>query len=421
MDLSTEQSKDVAELCAMVSRPEPSSPQDAWSENESRIRVMARERLSRMIGQTAQSSDYEDIVVRKIQKRFVPTDRSDPLWRIPQSDPLWIPSVVAEEVDGFVHGKQLDLWGAHETVVAEAFEAAFPPAAGGLDKNYVDFLFHSLFKHFCDRFSECMSADDIGEWLREFTKQVVDAEIMDIEQDRFLSDKTKQFLQQRRQERRKTQSEVVLPIVRRCLPSACREFEARYVPILLDNILARIAKSRDTRSSSPEWLTVFAERVIEPSIRKLANDNGELRDEELVRLFGAGHEKCKTMLLERYATKLHQLVPRIVYAKDICPESEDPNEFAKDIAQQVSIKLLQQLDSYRFESSFETWVGSIVKTRLTLSSEQSSDARSRAHENMCHLSSLRKNRQRRPCSRISLVARSYTKFSESIGFRARAL
>jgi hypothetical protein len=34
-------------------------------ERESRIRVMVRERLSKMIGQTAQSGDYKDIVVRE--------------------------------------------------------------------------------------------------------------------------------------------------------------------------------------------------------------------------------------------------------------------------------------------------------------------------------------------------------------------
>jgi hypothetical protein len=264
----------------MASRPEPSSSQDAWTENESRIRVMVRERLSKMIGQTAQSSDYEDIVVRTIQKRFVPTDRSDSLRRIPQSDPLWIPSVVSEEVDGFVHGKKLDLWSAHKTVVAEAFEAAFPPVARGLDKNYSDFLFYSVFKHFSARFSDCMAAGDTGQWLREFTKQVVDMEIMDFLPGRFLSEETKLFVQKRRGELRQAKSDVVLPIVKRCLPSAAHEFEGYYVLLLLDQILTRIAKYRDTQSSSQEWLKTTAERVIEPSISKLTNDDGELRDEE---------------------------------------------------------------------------------------------------------------------------------------------
>jgi RNA polymerase sigma factor (sigma-70 family) len=361
MDLSTEQSGDVAKLCAMAPRSEPNSQQDAWTENELRIRVMVRERLSKKIGQTAQSDDYEDIVVRKIQKRFVPTDRSDPLWRISQSDPLWIPSVVTEEVDRFVHGKQLDLWSAHKTVVAEAFEEAFTPAARGLDKNYSDFLFHSVFKHFSARFSDCMAAGDTGQWLREFTKQAVDTEIMDFLPGRFVSEETKLFVQKRREERRQAQSDVVLPIVKRSLPSAAREFEGYYVPLLLEHVLTRIAKDRDTRSSSQEWLKATAERVIEPSITKLTNDDRELRDEELATLFRAGYEKCRTMLLERYATKLHELSLSIVYATSLCPESEDPVEFARDVAQQVSLKLLEKLDSYKLESSFKTWLGKVVE------------------------------------------------------------
>lgn len=345
----------------MASLPQPSSSEDGWTEYESRIRIMVRERLSKMMGQSAQTSDYEDNVIREIQKRFVPTDRSDQLWRIPQSDPLWIPSVVTEEVNSFVVGKQLDLWSVHEAFVAAAFKAAFPPATRGLDKEYVDFLFSCLFKHFCDRFSEYISAGNVEEWLREFTKQVVDAEIMNTVSDRRLADETKQFLEERRRELRNLQIETVLPLVRGLLPSAAQEFQAHYVPILLEQVLTRIGNRRDTRSSSPEWLKATTEWLIEPSIRKLTYDDGELRDEELVMLFRAGNEKCRTMLLERYATKLHQLVPRIVYAKNICPESEDPTEFAKDIAQQVSVKLLQQLDSYRFESSFETWVGTICE------------------------------------------------------------
>jgi len=72
---------------------------------------------------------------------------------------------------------------------------------------------------------------------------------------------------------------------------------------------------------------------LEMNIRALTNDNGELRDEELVRLYRAGFPKCKTLLLERYDMILRSLAPRIVSAKGICPESTDVNEFAKDVAQ----------------------------------------------------------------------------------------
>jgi RNA polymerase sigma factor (sigma-70 family) len=71
------------------------------------------------------------------------------------------------------------------------------------------------------------------------------------------------------------------------------------------------------------------------------------------------------MLLERYATKLHDLAPRIIYAKNLCPSREYPPQFAEDVAQEVSLKLLQKLGSYKFDSKFETWVGSIIENEAS--------------------------------------------------------
>jgi RNA polymerase sigma factor (sigma-70 family) len=49
---------------------------------------------------------------------------------------------------------------------------------------------------------------------------------------------------------------------------------------------------------------------------------------------------------------------------------EDARQFAKDVAQSVSVKPLQDLSSYKFESAFETWVETIVEN----------EARSRARK-----------------------------------------
>jgi hypothetical protein len=53
-------------------------------------------------------------------------------------------------------------------------------------------------------------------------------------------------------------------------------------------------------------MTPAAAREFEGAIAKLMTETGELRDEELVRLYRAGFPEGKAMLLERYATKLHQ-------------------------------------------------------------------------------------------------------------------
>ena len=108
-----------------------------------------------------------------------------------------------------------------------------------------------------------------------------------------------------------------------------------------------------------EWLKQLAKEVVATEIPKLMNDKEELLDEQLASAYQAGFPRGKTLLLERYATKVHELAPRIISAKGICPESEDPLASAQDVAQEVSLKLVTELDNYRLESSFETWVGRI--------------------------------------------------------------
>ena len=63
--------------------------------------------------------------------------------------------------------------------------------------------------------------------------------------------------------------------------------------------------------------------------------------------------------------KLHDLTPRIIYVKNLRPSVEDATQFAKDVAQEVSLKLLERLDSYKLDSKFETWVGSIIENEAT--------------------------------------------------------
>ncbi len=174
----------------------------------------------------------------------------------------------------------------------------------------------------------------------------------------------KRFITETRQKLWEAHRALILSMIHEMMPAAAREFENYYTTMLQnyvsDGFHSMYAESWP-REDFAHRLEKLINDVVPRVIAKLTTETGELRDEELVSLYRAGFPKGKTMLLDRYATKLHQLVPRIVHAKNICPESEDPAEFAKDVAQQVLLKLLLQVDSYRLESSFETWVGTICE------------------------------------------------------------
>jgi RNA polymerase sigma factor (sigma-70 family) len=175
----------------------------------------------------------------------------------------------------------------------------------------------------------------------------------------------KKCIEEKRQQLWDAHEELAISVVQEVMPPAAREFDNYYTKVILKLLSKRFVAER------PEcWLTEHLEDLmkqlakgldLEMNIRALTNDHGELRDEELVRLSRAGFPKCRTLLLERYDMILRNLVPRIVYAKGICPESTDANEFAKDVAQQVLLNLFTELESYRFESSFETWIGTICE------------------------------------------------------------
>ena len=154
----------------------------------------------------------------------------------------------------------------------------------------------------------------------------------------------------------------ILPTIRDMIPAAAREFTIYYTTTLLKHVFDRFnPETWSSEEKITEKLEKLVGEVVPMATTKLITDKGELCDEELVRLYRAGFPNCKTRLLERYNTKLRQLAPSIVYAKAICPESADPVEFIKDVVQETSVKLLTGLDTYKFESSFETWVGSICE------------------------------------------------------------
>jgi len=204
--------------------------------------------------------------------------------------------------------------------------------------------------------------DDIKENLRKgFPVSVEPASFIDL--PRLVNVEVKEFIEKKRQQLWDDHKQLVASVIeKQPLPPALREFARYYANTLPQRVFARVRVAHlenQPAEDLQEWLTNYTREVLET---EFTNDAGELHDEELVRLYRAGYENCRTILLERCAAKLHQLVPRILQrGMPICPLSEDPVEFAKEVAQEVSLKLLTELDTFDFRSSFNTWLVTICE------------------------------------------------------------
>jgi len=346
----------VAEYFAMASRVPQDFQQDPWEQYEQRIAMLVRERLSKFAGYDLGPEHYDhnyDEIMRAVKSAFTSKDHTDS---------IWVPDVASREVDRLVSKKQKELWDAHSGLVIATLEKAFAPLSR-LDKRYTAFLLDRAFRQFVTRYSETADQDDLDQWLKALVNRTVEAEILQPwEVQQLLSTEARQFCQEKQSELWNRHADLAAPIVRRALPPAAREFEEYYTNRLVVLALKTIsAEYTNCDSNFEAWLNRLVTRVIDEPIQSLTNDNGELRDEELVRLYRAGFPDCKTLLLERYNTILRNLAPSVVYSKNICPESVDRDEFIKDVAQETSLKLLTGLDTFKFESSFSTWVGTICE------------------------------------------------------------
>jgi len=205
--------------------------------------------------------------------------------------------------------------------------------------------------------------EDIKESLRKgFPISIETYSFIDLPE--LVNVEVKQFIEKKRQQLWDDHKQLIASVIEeQPHPPSLREFASYYANTLPQRVFARV-RAAPLENHRPkdlhEWLTNYTREVLET---EFTNDAGELRDEELVRLYRAGYENCRTILLERCAAKLHQLVPRIIRGRSIpiCPLSEDPVEFAKDVAQEVSLKLLTELDTFDFRSSFTTWLGKICE------------------------------------------------------------
>ncbi len=205
--------------------------------------------------------------------------------------------------------------------------------------------------------------DQVIQSLRkEYTISIYPSMVLDIPP--WVDFEVRKFIEKKRQQLADDHKQLIASVIEeQPLPQSLREFASYYANTLPQRVFERVRAARLENvpvKDLHEWLTNYTRKVLET---EFTSDAGELRDEELVRLYRAGYVSCRTILLERCAVKLHQLVPRIIRGRSIpiCPLSEDPAEFAKDVAQEVSLKLLTELDTFDFRSSFDTWLGTICE------------------------------------------------------------
>jgi RNA polymerase sigma factor (sigma-70 family) len=192
----------------------------------------------------------------------------------------------------------------------------------------------------------------------------------------------------------------VISNLQKALPACARPFEAHYTEFFLLKFVFRKfdAGFPEGRDEFEEWLEQLVKEVVAEEIPHLINNEGELSDEELVQLTTTGtiqilqagrittiephsptNEAARVQLMERYSPKIKKIVAGIVYTHDLCPPSEDAPSFIEDAAQNVCVKIMANLGSYRFERPFRFWVRAIC-TNETLAERRDEVGRKEVEE-----------------------------------------
>jgi DNA-directed RNA polymerase specialized sigma24 family protein len=163
---------------------------------------------------------------------------------------------------------------------------------------------------------------------------------------------------------------IVISNLQKALPACARPFEVHYIEFFLLKFVFRKFDAGFPEGRSwdefEEWLEQLVKEVVAEEIPKLINDKGELIDEELVQLATSGHEAARVQLMEHYSPKIKNLVAGIVYKHGLCPPSQDVPTYIEDTAQNVCLKIMAKLESYRFEQPFEHWVAAICTNEVLL-------------------------------------------------------
>lgn len=85
-------------------------------------------------------------------------------------------------------------------------------------------------------------------------------------------------------------------------------------------------------------------------VEKIKSVTDKLEDEEIIRRVMAGETDAYGILVIKYRQKIFNLIGRLVYRADD----------VEDLAQEVFLKAFRKIGSFRFQSSFFTWLYSIT-------------------------------------------------------------
>lgn len=113
---------------------------------------------------------------------------------------------------------------------------------------------------------------------------------------------------------------------------------------------------------------------METKHRPLADDVGDGRDRELVRLANDGNHVALDELIQRHQSWIYNLALRMVHRPDD----------AKDATQEVLIKLFTRLSTFDGHSSFRTWLYRIVVNHLLNMRRSRAEARGITFEEYGH-------------------------------------
>jgi RNA polymerase sigma factor (sigma-70 family) len=127
------------------------------------------------------------------------------------------------------------------------------------------------------------------------------------------------------------------------------------VPVVRAAFLQEVGLYDENEKSFPEWLSTLIQNVVRERFASLIKDNA-LIDEELVRLATSGLQAAKNHLIHGWLPMIKNFVAATVHAHDVCPSSTDVDAFIEDVSQEVGLRLVENLDQFRFEQPFEHWV-----------------------------------------------------------------
>lgn len=237
-----------------------------------------------------------------------------------------------------------ELWKTHEAEIRKLAEEAFPeltrlPVQSDQFVAMMEVIKEKLLKLFSE-----------PSWQHRFLLPIVDAEV-------------RSFLRNLKERLWEPQFARAVSLIQQTIPPGAREFEEYYLKQLHGAIQKDFLKDYPESKSAAQldaWVNELVPTIVRARFTR-AVKNGELADEELVKLALERVPNAADRLMERYLPLIRSIVAKIVYSKGKCPDYQDEKAFIEDVAQNVALKVFAKLKTFRFEKPFDHWVKVICR------------------------------------------------------------